>query len=115
LLPEANNLFFIDTDASTTYMFSMHYHGKADPRLALLAENTVDRYDIFFLCDTDIPYEDTWDRSGEVDQMSFQTSIRSDLKQRSIPFITLSGSLEERTEMVKTIVVGRMGPALIGY
>lgn len=106
LILDASKTFFIDTDASTTYMFSKYYHGKADPRLAALASDTITRYDLFFLCDTDIPYDDTWDRSGDVNRLEFQKQIRQELLERKIPFTTLSGSLEKRLQTIATTLDG---------
>jgi NadR type nicotinamide-nucleotide adenylyltransferase len=60
LLYQANQYIFVDTNAITTFMFSMSYHQSALDRLAELANLAQSRYDIFFLCDTDIPYDDRW-------------------------------------------------------
>lgn len=100
-LLEANKYLFTDTNAITTYMFAMDYHGFADERLTELAKLAEQRYDLVFLCDDDIPYDDTWDRSGDVNHHIFQQKIISDLVQRKIRFITLTGSLDERIETVK--------------
>lgn len=97
---DANKFFFIDTDATTTFMFSVYYHGEAHSRLIELAAETIHRYDLFFLCGTDIPYDDTWDRSGEMNRQLFQEQIEADLLQRNIPIISLTGSLSERMEKV---------------
>jgi NadR type nicotinamide-nucleotide adenylyltransferase len=64
LIVDADRTIFIDTDATTTFMFSLYYHGRAHPRLVELAGETLQRYDLFFLCGDEIPYNDTWDRSG---------------------------------------------------
>jgi NadR type nicotinamide-nucleotide adenylyltransferase len=106
LLLQANRMIFIDTDATTTFLFSRYYHGTVHCRLAELAEATRHRYDLFFLCDTDIPYDDTWDRSGEIHRQLFQQQTRADLLQRRIPFITLTGSLERRMQTVTTALDG---------
>ena len=97
---DADQTIFVDTDATTTFMFSMYYHGKAHSRLADLAAQTRHRYDLFFLCNTDIPYDDTWDRSGDANRQVFQAQIKADLLERRIPFITLTGSLKERMQVV---------------
>lgn len=60
---------------------------------------------IFFLCDTDIPYEDTWDRSGDVQRSEFQMKIIEDLNVRNIPYILLNGSLAERVDKVKKVLM----------
>jgi HTH-type transcriptional repressor of NAD biosynthesis genes len=104
LVQDANQAMFIDTDATTTFMFSMHYHGKAHPRLAELADDTLTRYDLFFLCDTDIPYDDTWDRSGDENRQVFQQQVRADLLARRIPFITLTGSLKTRMQEAEDVL-----------
>lgn len=101
LFQQANREIFIDTDASTTLMFSLYYHGAAEIRLIELAQAAALRYNLFFLCDTDIPYEDTWDRSGETNRAEFQTRILADLQHRQIPFVVLTGNLEER---IRTVV-----------
>lgn len=55
----ADRYCFIDTNAITTYMFSLDYHGRATPLLTRIANENARRYDLFFLCEDDIPYDDT--------------------------------------------------------
>ena len=90
----------VDTDATTTMHFAREYHGYAMPELVQFAHQARERYDLFFLCDTDIPYEDTWDRSGQVHRIRMQRRIESDLIARKIPFTFLRGSLEQRIQSV---------------
>ena len=101
---QANRFLFVDTDATTTSMFSMAHHNQVHPRLAELASETKNRYDLFFLCGAEIPYDDTWDRSGDADRQVFQEQIKSDLLLRHLPFITLIGTLEERLNIVNNIL-----------
>ncbi|NES96830.1 MAG: AAA family ATPase, partial [Desertifilum sp. SIO1I2] len=86
LLYGANRYLFTDTNAITTYMFSLYYHNTVAPPLAELANRAASRYDLVFVCDTDIPYDDTWDRSGDVNRRIFQKQIVNDLILRKIPF-----------------------------
>lgn len=104
LVLEANQTLFIDTDATTTLMFSQYYHGTAHERLIELAQQTRDRYDLFFLCGAEIPYDDTADRSGDAHRQLFQQQIRADLLTRRIPFITLEGSLAKRKQRVNQVL-----------
>ncbi|MCH5585825.1 AAA family ATPase [Shimazuella sp. AN120528] len=101
---EANQYLFVDTNAVTTYLFSQDYHGESHPRLVELADQANRRYDLVFLCEDDIPYEDTCDRSGAVHRRIFQKQIKADLLERRIPFISLRGSLDERMEKVKQVL-----------
>ena len=100
LLAQANGTLFCDTNAITTYTFAQDYHGSALPRLAQLAQSAQTRYDLTFLCEVDIPYDDTWDRSGDVNRQNFQQRIVADLLERRQPFIRLRGNLEERMAKV---------------
>ena len=104
LLTEANQYLFTDTNAMTTALFSHYYHGTVAPRLAELAVQAQSRYDIVLVCDTDIPYDDTWDRSGDTNRRVFQKQILSDLLVRKVPYFLLSGDLESRVQQVKHIL-----------
>lgn len=104
LVQEARGTLFVDTNAITTYMFSLDYHGDATPRLTQLAEEAASRYDLVFVCDADIPNDDTWDRSGDVHRQLFQKKILADLRVRRIPYFGLSGTLEERAEKASRIL-----------
>lgn len=101
---DANRFLFVDADATTTYMFSLSYHGKAAPRLAELADHARSRYDLFFFCGDDMPYDDTWDRSGPANRAVFQEQLRADLLRRGIPFIDLTGSLDARVQTVAQVL-----------
>lgn len=104
LIPQANRYLLVDTNAITTFMFSQYYHRKVSKRLIELALSAQSRYDIFFLCDVDIPYDDTWDRSGDVNRKVFQKQIIGDLLIRKIPYFLLQGNLHERILEVKKVL-----------
>lgn len=103
-LGKANKYLFTDTNAITTYLFSLYYHGKADPKLKNIAEKCIKRYDLVFLCDTDIPYDDTEDRSGEVNREMMQKQTIDYLTKHKIPYMILKGDLNKRMEKVKKIL-----------
>ena len=105
-LLQANRYLFTDTNAITTFMFSHYYHAFALPALKDLARAAESRYHIVFLCDTDIPYDDTEDRSGDVKRKAFQQQILADLEERSIRFELLSGSVAERLKRVQEVLAG---------
>lgn len=100
----ARQYFFADTNAITTYMFSLDYHGCAPALLTQIAQQNASRYDLFFLCCDDIPYDDTWDRSGDVKRHVFQQQIITDLDTLNIPYIELRGSLDIRISKVESVL-----------
>lgn len=68
------------------------------------AQQAASRYDLVFVCDTDIPYDDTWDRSGDTNRQVFQKQIISDLLLRKIPFFMLRGDIQTRVQQIKRIL-----------
>lgn len=104
LVLDANRFLFVDTNAITTYMFALDYHGAAPDLLTRLANENPQRYDLFFLCQDDIPYDDTWDRSGDQKRRVFQRQIIADLHRRRVPYVELAGSLDERMATVETVL-----------
>lgn len=101
---EADRYCFIDTNAITTYVYALDYHGRSPELLSRLALENASRYDLFFLCEDDIPYDDTWDRSGDQKRQTFHKQVVADLKQRKIPYIPLKGSLEHRMNTVDRVL-----------
>jgi len=103
-LLSANRVLFTDTNALTTRMFSRYYNGDATPGLEILADRCHARYDVVFLCEDDIPYEDDPDRSGEANRAEFQKRIRADLVTRKIPYFVLNGDLDSRAQKVGEVL-----------
>ena len=101
LLCDARGVLFIDTNALTTLQFSLYYHGAALQKLQEHADDCARRYDLTFVCDTDTPYDDTWDRSGDVNRREFQKRIVADLENRGIGYTLVRGSLPERIAAVR--------------
>jgi HTH-type transcriptional repressor of NAD biosynthesis genes len=60
-----------------------------------------ERYDVTFLCCSDIPYDDTWDRSGETNRDDFHGQIVEDLRHRGVLFASLAGSVKDRIALAK--------------
>jgi len=100
----ADRFCFIDTNAITTYMFALDYHGTAPEFLTRIALESASRYDLFFLCEDDIPYDNTWDRSGDQKRHVFHKQIIADLEARRIPFISLNGDPETRMKRVDEVL-----------
>ncbi len=111
LLLNADRYLFVDTDATTTLQFSYYYHGAAHPQLVELAASTRDRYDLVLLCAPDIPYDNTWDRSGDANRIEMHRRIVSDLLTRKTPFYWLTGSLTQRCQQVDLALQNLIGSA----
>ncbi len=102
LLLDCDRYLIVDTNALTTYLFALYYHGSAHPRLEELAERSKDRYHHTFVCNDDIPYDDTWCRSGEVNRSQFQKATFRELDKRGIAYETLPPAHDERIAIVRS-------------
>lgn len=103
---EARHVLFVDTEALVTRMYGIWYHGQVLPELERLADESASRYDVFFLCDDDIPYEDEWARSGDAFRTTFQQVIIDELLRRRIPYVTLTGPVDARVATVRETLRG---------
>jgi len=101
---EANRFLFIDTNALTTYLFARYYHGHALPRLQELADLAASRCEHVFLCGDDIPYQNSWDRSGEVNRATLQQQTLAELLRRRIDHHRLPPSHEARVQRVAKVL-----------
>ena len=92
------DLIFCDTSPLVTQFYSQEWYGRVDPDLAEMAKT---QYDIIFFCARDFGYIDDGTRSG----VEFGTKqIAYYEKNLSQPYYLLSGSVEERAEVVLKII-----------
>lgn len=91
----ANRLVIHDTNLLSSIVYSEHYYGK---RLAWVDEVFEGRdYWRYFLCQPDMPWEDDpGQREGPEVRDVLQGKFVSALEERGIPYVRLSGSLEDR-------------------
>lgn len=104
LLLDADRVLFTDTNALTTYVFAQAYHGRAEPALERRAADCATRYDLTFVCGDEIPYDATWDRSGEGDRDAMQRRTLAELAARKIPHLVLRGDLATRAATVRRVL-----------
>jgi NadR type nicotinamide-nucleotide adenylyltransferase len=99
-ISHSKGLLMCDTNAFTTWHFALHYHQSALPKLTKLAEQSWQRYCLVVLCDNDIPYDDTWERSGDANRAEFQNFLINYLEQNKIKYTLATGAVAERVDIV---------------
>lgn len=100
----AKKYLIVDTNALTTWHFAQDYYCCALPALDKLADESKARFDYVFVCNDDIPFEDTWERSGDVKRKEFQAFILNQLHSRDIHYTMISGSVEQRLSQVTKVL-----------
>lgn len=100
----AGPLLFCDTDAMTTALWHERYQGSVSAEVVTLGRMRT--YDLFVLCDVDIPWERDDIRLGENTRGAMHTRFLHELQtQRAEPWILVSGTVEERVDRVNEAVV----------
>jgi NadR type nicotinamide-nucleotide adenylyltransferase len=102
----AKDYLFCDTNAWTTYQWSLMAYGKADPRLRKLAADRMKSYQ-WVVCDNDFGW--IQDGTRELDgqkSIDFHKQQLDDLDDWGIHYVTVGGSIEFRIEQVNAILRG---------
>lgn len=92
---ESQEWLFCDTSPLTTLFYSEAMFGDADAKLVELANRS---YSMIFLCEDDFPFVQDGTRMDDAFRKRQQRWYEEQLNGRRIPFIRLSGTLDERVE-----------------
>lgn len=101
LAKRANKYLICDTTPLTTFFYSLHSFGKADPKLERLAER---EYDYTFLCEPDFPFVQDGARTGNEFRMLQDRWYREELAQRNIKYYVLEGTIDDRIARILDIL-----------
>lgn len=99
---KANKVLICDTDLITTQIYSRHYLGVVPP--VLYEFEKMVEYDQYFLFDIDVPWVNDGLRDlGEMNKRREMYDLfKAELERRSISWIDVRGSWEERFKIVTT-------------
>lgn len=100
----SNGLFFTDTNAFTTLQFCRLYGEAVLPELRQMAYDDMARYDLYLLCDMDIPLVQDGTRQDNRVREAFHFDVLDELEGWSDSYHIVSGSVEERVAQVVKIL-----------
>lgn len=109
----ANNYLFCDTNLLVTKVFSEIYYNFCDPVLDYSARKH--KYDLFFLTDIDVPWQKDDLRDKPKDRENVFEIFKKALIENQKPFITLSGSENDRLKKAINIVENLENAKKIGF
>jgi len=98
----ANKYLFCDTNLLVTKVFSELYYNYCDSLLDKAAR--AHQYDLFFLTDIDVPWEDDGLRDSPEGRENVFEAFKQSLIDNKKPFITISGDRETRLKKAVAIV-----------
>jgi nicotinamide riboside kinase len=97
---QANTFLFCDTNLLSTEVYAKAYFdGWCDTRL--LEANKVNHYDIYFLTDIDVPFEQDLLRDRPHQRQQMLAAFKTALNEYNITYVILKGSHEARILQVK--------------
>ena len=101
-LNTANKFLFCDTNLLVTKVYSEAYYEFCDPVLDKAARKH--KYDLFFLTNIDLPFEQDDLRDSEANRNKFFPIFHNSLIENKKPFVLLSGSKQQRLATAIAII-----------
>ena len=86
---KASKFLFCDTDFLVTKIWSLYKYGKCDPWIEEMVLSH--RYDLYLLCNTDLPWEDDPQREHPLQREELFGMYHEELKQLKVNFTIISG------------------------
>ena len=106
-LPDDGSLLLLcDTNILSSVVYNHHYYGKNPSWI----EDTLATapYDLYLLCDIDVPWQSDGQRDMPDGREYMQGLFEAALKQRSLPYTVVSGSIEERFAKASTYIANML-------
>ena len=96
---QADRFLFCDTNLLSTEVYAKAYFdGWCDTRI--IEANKVNHYDIYFLTDIDVPFEQDLLRDRPHKRQEMLAAFKTALKEHNIAYTILKGSVEVRVSQV---------------
>lgn len=105
----SNGIAFVDTNAFITRLFCEHYGLTVPEELDAMVAQEKNRYDLFIVCDTDIPFVQDGTRNDDGLRRAFQRKIIDHLNWSGIPYHVVSGTPDERLATMTAIIGSTYG------
>ncbi len=99
----ANKVVFCDTNALQNLIYAKEYYPNFKNETVHFYANN-QKYDLYLLCDIDIPWEEDILRDKPNEREKMFTIFAEALCERNIKFSVVSGSLKKRLELTTNLV-----------
>ncbi len=99
-----NDFLIADTDMVVMYIWSMVVYGKVSPFIE--TELKKQQFDLYVLCDTDVPWSFDPLRENEYDRDDLFRQYYKKLRELKYHFVVVNGTPQERLQKVLDAVAG---------
>lgn len=108
LARKASGVLFLDTDLILTCIYQSFYFGRCPEWLGKASAERA--ADLYVVTNTDIPWKsDPGQRDGPHVRAAVHARLLAELQARSLPFLLVSGTLDERTQQAARAVDALLG------
>lgn len=98
----SNKFFFADSGAIA---IGLDWHFMDKPEMAELVDKQLNEAEVIFVCDNNLEFEDDGMRPGSPARSKrLQVNMIKLLDEKKIPYVMLSGSIEERFKTIQQIL-----------
>lgn len=104
-----NHFLVCDTSPLTTLLYSQALFNRVDPQLEILAQR---HYHTLVLCDADFSFVQDGTRQDESFRQMQQKWYEEELRKRNLPFLRVTGSVEQRVGQVIDSLLSISGQVL---
>lgn len=104
LIKDCKNYLFCDSGAILYYTICLIWYGSAPDELKTMALNAKNRYDYIFVCNDNLPFDESIPRPDIKHCQQVQSRIIDFLDDNKISYSMLDGSIEERVSRFKEIM-----------
>jgi NadR type nicotinamide-nucleotide adenylyltransferase len=108
LAKKASNVLICDTNLLVIKIWSEFNFGNCDPQIVKLLHNR--HYDLHLLTQIDIPWEDDPLREHPKEREELFSVYQANLKALNIPYVEISGSMENRTHTAIQAIESNLNP-----
>ena len=106
MVKQANRFLFADTEMLVMKVWSQYKYGKCSPWILDAIETH--RYDLFLLCDIDLPwqYDPLRENPSIEERKAIFDRYKTELEHYGFPYAVISGQGKKRTENAVKIIMG---------
>lgn len=109
LRAQASKVLILDTDLTTTAIYSRHYLGACPAWIEDAAER--ERHDLYLLCAPDTPWVADAQRDLPRLRAELHARFEESLRQRRLPYVELRGAWDERFARAADAVAALLSPS----
>ncbi|MEE4256864.1 MAG: ATP-binding protein [Bacteroidales bacterium] len=110
MIRQASKMIFCDTEFIVTKIWCDEKFGKCHPWILEMIDKVP--YDLYLLCDTDLPWESDPLRENPDDRDRLLKRYKTELISRNLPYVLVSGNGSARIQLAIDMIMQHINPKI---